>query len=123
MACQASNARQDGLASTASGTSHRLYCGLHTLLVSRNPATRRNSSWGSRGRRRAPSANAPTPRHTASTPTATAAFSTFGAPPEGTARSNGLPRMNWSTCHSESGSASRLRLLRKNVSHASRYSR
>ena len=38
-----------GTASTASGTSHSEYCGLHTLLVSRNTATMRNASCAIRG--------------------------------------------------------------------------
>src|SRR5438874_7833162 len=36
MVIQASTSFQRGTASTASGTSHREYCGLHTLFVSRN---------------------------------------------------------------------------------------
>ena len=38
-----------GTASTASGTSHSEYCGLHTLLVSRKNATIRNANWAMRG--------------------------------------------------------------------------
>ena len=38
-----------GIASTASGTSHNEYCGLHTLLVSRKNATMRNASCAMRG--------------------------------------------------------------------------
>jgi hypothetical protein len=53
VACQARNIRQDGRASTASGTSHSEYCGLQTLFASRNTAAVRNSTCGSRGRRRA----------------------------------------------------------------------
>lgn len=53
---QASRIRVCGIASTASGTSHSEYCGLHTLLTSRNPATSRNASCATLGRRGALSA-------------------------------------------------------------------
>src|SRR4029450_2945445 len=46
-----STVRQRAIASTASGTSHSEYCGLHTLFVTRNPATTRNVSDATRGRR------------------------------------------------------------------------
>ena len=49
-ACQSSSERHFGRASTASGSSHSEYCGLHTLLSSRNPATSRKASWATRGR-------------------------------------------------------------------------
>lgn len=53
---QASRIRVCGIASTASGTSHSEYCGLHTLLTSRNPATMRKANCATRGRRGAFSA-------------------------------------------------------------------
>jgi len=48
---QASRIRVCGIASTASGTSHSEYCGLHTLFTRRKPATRRKASCATRGRR------------------------------------------------------------------------
>ncbi|KID28608.1 hypothetical protein JD82_03503 [Prauserella rugosa] len=45
-----SNSRHRGIASTANGTSHSEYCGLHTLLVSRNAATTRKHNCATRGR-------------------------------------------------------------------------
>jgi hypothetical protein len=68
--CQASSTRQDGRASTASGSSQSEYCGLQTLLVSRNAATTRNSSCGSRGRRGAISPSTNTAASASSTATA-----------------------------------------------------
>ena len=79
VACQIRYARQDGRASTASGTSHSEYCGLHTLFVSRNPATVRNSSCGSRGRRGARRASSTTPA-SANTTASDAMPFTFGVP-------------------------------------------
>ena len=52
-ACQIRKSRQRGRASTASGSSQSTYCGEYTLFVSRNAATTRNASCGSRGRRSA----------------------------------------------------------------------
>jgi hypothetical protein len=106
--CQASSARQDGRASTASGSSHSEYCGLQTLLVSRNAATTRNSSCGSRGRRGAISASTSTAA-SASRTTAAAAPLTLGA---------GLPLpTTWSKPYqSESKSAGRSRLSLRNCS-------
>ena len=46
----ASRIRRCGNASTASGTSHSEYCGLHTLFVNRNAATTRNATCVRRGR-------------------------------------------------------------------------
>ena len=48
---QASRILVCGIASTASGTSQSEYCGLHTLLTRRKPATRRNASCATLGRR------------------------------------------------------------------------
>ena len=119
VACQASSARQDGRASTASGTSHSEYCGLHTLLVTRKPTSSRNSSCGSRGLTRAPSASAATPTHTARMPMITTVLSTAGEPSGPTARSSGAPRMYCSRFHTESGSAGRVRFNVKNFNQAS----
>ncbi len=52
----ANRIRVCGIASTASGTSHSEYCGLHTLFTRRNPATMRNANCATRGRRGALSA-------------------------------------------------------------------
>jgi hypothetical protein len=94
--------RQDGLASTASGSSQRLYCGDHTLLVSRNAATARNSSCGSRGRRGASRPRANTAPSASSTLRA-ATVLTFGA-------GSGVP-MTWAKPYQrESKSADRSRL-------------
>ena len=111
VACQASNAGQDGRASTASGSSHNEYCGLQTLLVSRNAATTRNSSCGSRGRRGAVNASTKTAA-SASTTIVAAAPLTLGA---------GLPLpTTWRTPYqSESKSAGRSRLSFRNCSHES----
>ncbi len=51
MVIQASRILVCGIASTASGTSHSEYCGLHTLFTSRKPATKRKASCATRGRR------------------------------------------------------------------------
>ena len=51
----ASRSRVCGIASTASGTSHSEYCGLHTLLNSRKNATVRNRICATRGSRGASS--------------------------------------------------------------------
>jgi hypothetical protein len=109
--CQASSTRQDGRASTASGSSQSEYCGLHTLLVSRNAATTRNSSCGSRGRRGAVSASAATAA-SASTTAAAATVLTCGA---------GLPELSvWATPYQrESKSAGRSRLSLRKRSHES----
>ncbi|KXP08264.1 hypothetical protein AXK57_17550 [Tsukamurella pulmonis] len=53
---QATRIRVCGIASTASGTSHSEYCGLHTLFTNRKPATSRKASCATRGRRGAFSA-------------------------------------------------------------------
>ena len=109
MTCQASNTRQDGRASTASGSSQSEYCGLQTLLVSRNAAITRKSSCGSRGRRGAasPSRNTAT---SASRTTIAAAPLTFGA-------GLPLPMTWWKPYQSESKSAGRSRLSLRNCSH------
>ncbi len=105
--CQASSARQDGRASTASGSSQSEYCGDQTLLVSRKAATTRKSSCGSRGRRgasRPSTATAPT-----ATTTAIAAMplTCGGEPPS-------PPVSTWSRPYqSESKSAGRSRLSSK----------
>jgi hypothetical protein len=114
-ACQASSARQDGRASTASGSSQSEYCGLQTLLVSRNPATTRKSSCGSRGRRGAISPSANTAASASSTVTAATPL-TFGAgsPPPSTcatpyqseSKSAGRSRLSLRNCSHESGQAS-----------------
>lgn len=111
--CQASSARQDGRASTASGSSQSEYCGDHTLLASRKAATTRKSSCGSRGRRgasRPSTSTAPT-----ATTTATAARPlTCGGEPS--------PVSRWSTPYqSESKSAGRSRLSSKKRRHDSGY--
>ncbi len=62
LACQARNAGHRGLASAASGTSHSVYCGEKTLLLTRKATTVRNSSAGRRGRRGANHPSAATPR-------------------------------------------------------------
>jgi hypothetical protein len=104
--CQASSTRQDGRASTASGSSQSEYCGLHTLLVSRNAATTRNSSCGSRGRRGAASPSTNTAA-SASTTVTEATPLTCGA---GSSR----PRIWAKPYQRESKSAGRSRLsLRK----------
>ncbi len=64
MVIHASSRRVCGMASTASGTSHSEYCGLHTLLTSRNPATIRKATCATRGRRGAAMHNHPMPRTT-----------------------------------------------------------
>ena len=56
-----SRTRALGIASTASGTSHSEYCGLHTLLVSRNAAMTRKDSCAIRGQRGAVSPMTSTP--------------------------------------------------------------
>src|ERR1700712_3660938 len=61
--CQASTGRHRGRASVTRGSSQRLYCGDHTLLVSRNAATTRNISWATRGRRCEDRANQAMARH------------------------------------------------------------
>lgn len=114
MTCQASSARQDGRASTASGSSHSEYCGLHTLLVSRNAATARKSSCGSRGRRGASRPRASTPASATSTLSAATPL-TWGA---------GLPAPAAIACspyQSESKSAGRSRLSSKNRRQDSGY--
>src|SRR3546814_9966419 len=65
MVIHASRSLRCGKANTASGTSHREYCGLHTLFVSRKPATNRKHSCATRGRRCAVRATYPTPIQTA----------------------------------------------------------
>src|SRR5215472_6332551 len=50
-ACQTAYAHTRGLASTTSGTSQTTYCGDHTLLLSRNTASTRKKTCGTRGRR------------------------------------------------------------------------
>src|ERR1700712_463798 len=55
--CQARTGRHRGSARVTNGSSHRLYCGDQTLLVSRKAATTRKISWASRGRRLVASAN------------------------------------------------------------------
>ena len=103
MACQASSAFQDGRASTASGSSHSEYCGLHTLLVSRNAATARNSSCGSRGRRGASRPSASTATSATSTATAARLFTCGAGLPEPLSRVE-------APYQSESKSAGRSRL-------------
>ena len=104
MPCQASSARQDGRASTASGSSHSEYCGDHTLFVSRKAATTRKSSCGNRGRRGASRPSAAT-APTASTTAIAATPLTCGGEPESP------PVTRWSRPYqSESKSAGRSRL-------------
>jgi hypothetical protein len=109
--CQARITRQDGRASTASGSSQSEYCGLQTLLVSRNAATTRNSSCGSRGRRGAASPSAATAASTISTVVAATPF-TCGV---------GLsPPKAWAKPYqSESKSAGRVRFRVRNRSQES----
>ena len=84
---RASNAIHDtsnhtrGTASTASGTSHSEYCGLHTLLVSRNTATMRNASCAIRGVVRAVSPMASTARQPSANSTSDTVFRVAGASP------------------------------------------
>ena len=111
MTCQASSTRQDGRASTASGSSQSEYCGLQTLLVSRNAATTRNSSWGSRGRRGAASASTNTAASASRTTTAAGPFTSGAGLP--------LPASWWKPYQSESKSADRSRLSLRNCSHES----
>jgi hypothetical protein len=112
--CQASSARQDGRASTASGSSQSEYCGLHTLLVSRNSATTRNSSCGSRGRRGAISPSANTAASAISTVTAATPL-TLGA-------GLSLPKTWAKPYQSESKSAGRSRFSLRKRSHESGHS-
>jgi hypothetical protein len=113
--CQARIARQDGRASTASGSSQSEYCGLQTLLVSRNAATTRSSSCGSRGRRGAISPSAATAASTTSTVTA--------ATPLTCGVGLLLPSAWAKPYQSESKSAGRVRLSVRNRSHESGQSR
>ncbi len=114
MTCQASSARQDGRASTASGSSQSEYCGDHTLLVSRKAATTRKSSCGSRGRRGASRASASTPATASTTAIAAMPLTSGGEPPS--------PVSRWSTPYqSESKSAGRSRLSSKKRRHDSGY--
>jgi hypothetical protein len=109
--CQASSARQDGRASTASGSSQSEYCGLQTLFVSRNAATTRNSSCGSRGRRGAFSAN---------TMTAAIASTTVTPAMPLTCGAGFLLPTTWvKPYQSESKSAGRSRLSFRNRNHES----
>jgi hypothetical protein len=108
VACQASNARQDGRASTASGSSHSEYCGLQTLLLSRNTAITRKSSCGSRGRRGASNASRTTAASASST-AAAAGVLTLGA-------GLSLPTSWPMPYQSESKSAARSRLSLRNCS-------
>ncbi len=112
MACQASSARQDGRASTASGSSHSEYCGLHTLLVSRNAATTRKSNCGNRGLRGATRPSPSTPQSATSTASVAIPF-TWGAEPPGPTSSACRPYQ------SESKSAVRSRLSSKKRRHES----
>jgi hypothetical protein len=114
VACQASSAGQDGRASTASGSSHSEYCGLQTLLVSRNAATTRNSSCGSRGLRGASSASATTAARASSTVVAATPL-TFGA-------GSALPIVWTNPYQIESKSADRSRLSVMNFSQESGHS-
>ena len=112
VACQASSARHDGRASTASGTSQSEYCGLQTLLVSRKPATVRKSSCGNRGRRGASRPSASTPASAARTASAAMPL-TWGAGAPGPLSSALRPYQ------SESKSAARSRLRSKKRRHDS----
>ena len=106
MTCQASSARQDGRASTASGSSQSEYCGDQTLFVSRKAATTTKSSWGSRGRRGASSASATTAPTASSTAIAARPLTCGGEPLS--------PVSRWSMPYqSESKSAGRSRLSSK----------
>src|SRR5205085_228003 len=61
-----------GRASASSGTSQMLYCGLHTLVVSRKPSTARNANGATRGVTGAFSASQATSNSTAISANATA---------------------------------------------------
>src|SRR4051794_14457095 len=56
VACHSSSGPHLGNASTARGNSHRQYWGESTLFTRTNPATSRNATWGTRGRRAAATA-------------------------------------------------------------------
>jgi len=107
-----------GNASTASGNNHSEYCGLHTLFVSRNPATTRNSSCISRGRSSARSARTAIPTHTTRKQTRVSALSRpgpFGM--SGTAAGGGFRNSapNWiAMFQTLSGSAARVVFSVKN---------
>jgi hypothetical protein len=110
-ACQTRNERQRGRASASRGTSHSENCGLHTLLVTRNATTTRNSSCGSLGRRGARSASTQTPASATTSSIAAPRFSRSGASPPGTRPSRvAPPRASCRANQSESQSAGRVRL-------------
>lgn len=78
----ASRIRRCGRASTASGTSHSEYWGLHTLLVSRNAATTRKHNWARRGRRGAVHASHAMPPQAAANSSSDTEFSVEVSQPD-----------------------------------------
>src|SRR5579862_9685245 len=64
-ACQARYDHSRGRASTTSGTSQTTYCGDQTLLASRNAASTRKNTCGTRGRRGAVRISTPMSTHPA----------------------------------------------------------
>ena len=80
-AIHVSSSRTRGTASTASGTSHSEYCGLHTLLVSRKNATTRNANCATRGVTGAVRPITRTTRHASANSTNETVFSVAGASP------------------------------------------
>ncbi len=70
--CQTRFSRHRGRASATSGTNQIEYCGLHTLVVSRNASTDKKASWASRGLTGASSASQATPPSAPSSKNATA---------------------------------------------------
>src|SRR5882762_7275674 len=124
MVIQASNGFQRGMASTASGSSHSEYCGLHTLLVSRNAAITSRHTWASRGRVGADIVTQAMPAQQSRNSTALTVFRIVGTWfCASTPSKPSQPVKYETTLYSESGSAPRSVLRRKNSHQPGRYRR
>ncbi len=113
VACQSSSERQRGRASTASGSSHSEYCGLHTLFSSRNAGHQQERQLRHpRAHRRGQRQPADARGQQSTSSTATDALSTVGVCPaaSGPSRKPVAGERAAAMFQSESGSAGRLSL-------------